>query len=59
MIKFPRMLRDIHPEDRLPLAWMFLIYTVILLMFVSMGGCSYTIKQGGPSQTTTTQQKAS
>jgi uncharacterized membrane protein (UPF0127 family) len=59
MSKLTAMLRNIHPEDRMPYAWMVFFYTLLLLSFLTMGGCTYTIKEGGPSRPSTpTQQKA-
>ena len=59
MSKLTAMLRKIHPDDRTAYMWMTLMYAMIFLSFFALGGCTYTIKEGGPPRPSIpTQQKA-
>lgn len=53
-----RLTHKIHPDDRLPWLGMIFVYALIFASFMALAGCTYTIKEGGPSKPTTpTQQK--
>ena len=53
-----RLTHKIHPDDRLPWLGMIVVYALIIASFMALAGCTYTIKEGGPSKPTTpTQQK--